>query len=185
MHANNEWVDTNDLVAATKILALTIMEWGRVGEHDAFLSIWNKNQEVAYGNIEHRSDKSLSASRAVRASRYIECYDAPCVAVPPESTSQIHAKIKMGIFAANQVVKRCTFPGVCGSSARSKIVRQELLHHRTLGRPHPSPSTLWLFMKREAGSKQPSAIDGSESRDRGSWPCGLPAASELAKKATG
>ncbi len=27
MHANNEWVDTNDLMAATKILALTIMEW--------------------------------------------------------------------------------------------------------------------------------------------------------------
>jgi acetylornithine deacetylase len=27
MHANNEWVDTNDLVAATKILTLTIMEW--------------------------------------------------------------------------------------------------------------------------------------------------------------
>ena len=27
MHANNEWVDTNDLVAATKVLALTIMEW--------------------------------------------------------------------------------------------------------------------------------------------------------------
>jgi acetylornithine deacetylase len=27
MHANNEWVDTNDLVAATKILALTLMEW--------------------------------------------------------------------------------------------------------------------------------------------------------------
>jgi acetylornithine deacetylase len=27
MHANNEWVNTNDLVAATKILALTIMEW--------------------------------------------------------------------------------------------------------------------------------------------------------------
>jgi acetylornithine deacetylase len=27
MHANNEWVDTNDLIAATKILALTIMDW--------------------------------------------------------------------------------------------------------------------------------------------------------------
>ena len=31
MHANNEWVDTNDLVAATKILALTIMEWCGTG----------------------------------------------------------------------------------------------------------------------------------------------------------
>jgi acetylornithine deacetylase len=27
MHANNEWVDTDDLVAATKVLALTTMEW--------------------------------------------------------------------------------------------------------------------------------------------------------------
>jgi acetylornithine deacetylase len=27
MHANNEWVDTDDLVAATKVLAMTIMEW--------------------------------------------------------------------------------------------------------------------------------------------------------------
>jgi acetylornithine deacetylase len=27
MHANNEWVDTRDLVTATKILALTIMDW--------------------------------------------------------------------------------------------------------------------------------------------------------------
>lgn len=27
MHATNEWVDTNDVVAATKILALTIMKW--------------------------------------------------------------------------------------------------------------------------------------------------------------
>ena len=27
MHANNEWVDTDDLVSATKVLAMTIMEW--------------------------------------------------------------------------------------------------------------------------------------------------------------
>ena len=27
MHAANEWVDTGDLITATKILALTIMEW--------------------------------------------------------------------------------------------------------------------------------------------------------------
>ncbi len=27
MHANNEWVDTDDLVAATKVLAMTVMEW--------------------------------------------------------------------------------------------------------------------------------------------------------------
>ncbi len=27
MHATNEWVDTNDVVAATKIMALTVMEW--------------------------------------------------------------------------------------------------------------------------------------------------------------
>jgi acetylornithine deacetylase len=27
MHATNEWVDTNDVVVATKIMALTIMEW--------------------------------------------------------------------------------------------------------------------------------------------------------------
>lgn len=27
MHANNEWVDTNDLIAATKVLALTMMDW--------------------------------------------------------------------------------------------------------------------------------------------------------------
>jgi acetylornithine deacetylase len=27
MHANSEWVDVNDVIAATKILALTIMEW--------------------------------------------------------------------------------------------------------------------------------------------------------------
>jgi len=27
MHANSEWVDTDDLIAATKVLALTIMDW--------------------------------------------------------------------------------------------------------------------------------------------------------------
>ncbi len=27
MHANNEWVDMKDLLAATKVLALTVMEW--------------------------------------------------------------------------------------------------------------------------------------------------------------
>jgi len=27
MHANNEWMETDDLIAATKILALTIMDW--------------------------------------------------------------------------------------------------------------------------------------------------------------
>jgi acetylornithine deacetylase len=27
MHANNEWMEVDDLIAATKILALTIMDW--------------------------------------------------------------------------------------------------------------------------------------------------------------
>ena len=27
MHATNEWVDTDDVISATKILALTIMDW--------------------------------------------------------------------------------------------------------------------------------------------------------------
>jgi acetylornithine deacetylase len=31
MHANNEWVDIHDLLAATKILALTILEWCEFG----------------------------------------------------------------------------------------------------------------------------------------------------------
>jgi len=37
MHASNEWVDTKDLVTATKILALTIMDWcgheEKIGRH--------------------------------------------------------------------------------------------------------------------------------------------------------
>jgi acetylornithine deacetylase len=27
MHATNEWVDTDDVIHATKVLALTIMDW--------------------------------------------------------------------------------------------------------------------------------------------------------------
>jgi acetylornithine deacetylase len=27
MHANNEWVNTDDVITATKILSLTIMDW--------------------------------------------------------------------------------------------------------------------------------------------------------------
>jgi acetylornithine deacetylase len=30
MHANNEWVNMDDLVQATKILSLTILEWCRI-----------------------------------------------------------------------------------------------------------------------------------------------------------
>jgi len=34
MHANNEWMETDDLIAATKILALTIMDWCEIQERN-------------------------------------------------------------------------------------------------------------------------------------------------------